>query len=115
MKERFSDYADNYIEYRDFIYFMFKKRPPMDGEEAQFEGLYFLDENELTERERLIMMLSVIKWEVEHNMLTEELKNELDYYYDEVTSGRLEKHITKDDYKLILHDLTECYQRVFCI
>lgn len=113
MKERFSDYADNYIEYRNFIDFMFNKRPPSDGAEAQREGLYFLNENELTERERLIMMLSVIKWEIEHNMLTEELKDELDYYYDEFTSGRLEKHFAKEDYILISQDLKECYQRVF--
>ncbi len=113
MKERFSDYADNYEEYRDFIYYLFDERPPIDGLDAQYEGLYFLDEDELTERERFIMMLSVIKWEVEHDMLTDELKDELEYYYDEVISGRFRKHIRKEDLSSIMSDLSECYNKVF--
>ena len=115
MKERFSDYADNYKEYKEFIYHLFDKRPPNDGLDAQYEGLYFLDEDKLTERERLIMMLSVIKWEVDHNMLTDELKGELEYYYDEVISGRFSKNIRKEDLDSIISDLSECYNRVFTL
>ena len=113
MKERFSDYADNYTEYRDFIYALFKERPITDGYDAQEDGLYFIPESSLTERERLIMMLSVIKWEIEHDMLTSELKDELDYYYDELTSGRLKKHIHQEDLEAITTDLTECFKKVF--
>ena len=87
--------------------------PHRKAEAAIAGQCFFLNEDELTERERLIMMLSVIKWEIEHNMLTEELKDELDYYCDEFTSGRLEKHIAKEDYILISQDLKECYQQVF--
>ncbi|MGN0539023.1 MAG: hypothetical protein ACI4KI_04135 [Candidatus Fimenecus sp.] len=113
MTDCFSDYADNYEEYLHFIYYLFNKREPFDGEEAQREGLYFLEEDKLTERERLIMMLSVIKWEIEHNMLTDELRDELDYYYDEFTSGRLTIHINPEDIRAITKDLTECYKKVF--
>ena len=113
MKECFADYADSYDEYKSFICSLFKDRPPIDGQDAQCEGLYFLDEDELSERERLIMMLSVIKWEVDNDMLTEELKDELDYYYDEMTSGRLIKHIHKEDLASIKKDLSDCYKRVF--
>ena len=113
MKERFSDYADSYDEYKSFIYSFFKDRPPIDGFDAQRNGLYFLDEDTLSERERLIMMLSVIKWEIGHDMLTDELKDELDYYYDELTSGRLKKHIHKKDLISITQDLTDCYNLVF--
>ena len=59
------------------------------------------------------MMLSVIKWETDHDMLTDELKDELDYYYDELTSGRLKKHIRKKDLISITQDLTDCYNLVF--
>lgn len=113
MKERFSDYADTYDEYKSFIYSFFKDRPPIDGFDAQQNGLYFLDEDTLSERERLIMMLSVIKWEIDHDMLTGELKDELDYYYDELTSGRLKKHIRTKDLIAITKDLTDCYNVVF--
>ena len=113
MKECFADYAESYEEYRSFIYSYFKDRPPVTGYEAQCNGLHFLPENDLSERERLIMMLSVIKWEIDHNMLTEELKGELGYYYDEMTSGRLMKHIYKKDLLLIKEDLSDCYKRVF--
>ena len=113
MDERFSDYADNYKEYLEFVYYLFNEREPLDGEDAQREGLYFLEEDKLTERERLIMMLSVIKWEIEHNMLTDELRDELDYYYNEFLSGRLKEHIYQEDRIAITKDLTECYQKVF--
>lgn len=113
MKECFADYADSYEEYKSFIYSYFKDRPPVTGYEAQCNGLHFLSEDELSERERLIMMLSVIKWEIDHNMLTNELEGELDYYYDELTSGRLKKHIHKKDLISITKDLTDCYNKVF--
>lgn len=74
---------------------------------------FFLSEDELSERERLIMMLSVIKWEIDHDMLTDELEGELGYYYDELTSGRLLKHIYKKDFLSITTDLSDCYKQVF--
>ena len=113
MKDRFSDYADNYTEYKNFIYSFLKDRPITDGYDAQCDGLYFIDEDTLTERERLIMMLSVIKWEIDHDMLTEELKDELDYYYDELISERLLLHIEAEDLQAIKTDLTDCYKKVF--
>ena len=108
MKECFADYANSYEEYNSFIYSYFKDRPPVTGYEAQCNGLHFLSEDELSERERLIMMLSVIKWEIDHDMLTDELEGELDYYYDELTSGRLKKHIRAKDFIAITKDLTNC-------
>ena len=59
------------------------------------------------------MILSVIKWEVDNDMLTDELKNELNYYYGELTSGRLNKHIHKKDLISITKDFTDCYKIVF--
>ena len=113
MQDCFSDYADNYIEYRDFIYSYFADRPITDGYDAQREGLEFLDESTLTERERFIMVMSVIKWEIEHDMLTPELEGELDYYYDEFVTGRLAEHINSEDVEPITTDLIECYKKIF--
>ena len=113
MRECFSDYADNYEEYKSFIYYYFDKRPPMDGFEAQMEGICFIREEDVTERERFIMILSVIVWEIEHDMLTEELTGELEYYYYEWESGRLKQHIRKDDLLAMRRDLLVSYKKVF--
>lgn len=113
MKEYFSNYAENYEEYKDFINYLFTKRPPIDGQEAQIEGISFFNQDDVTERERLIIVLSVIKWEIEHDMLTEELAGELDYYYHEYQLGRLDQHIHPIDRAMIVHDLIECYQKIF--
>lgn len=113
MKELFSNYAENYEEYKEFIHYLFTKRPPIDGQEAQREGICYFNQNDVTERERLIIILSVIKWEIDHDMLTEELAGELDYYYHEYQLGNLNQHIAPIDKTMIVHDLIECYKKIF--
>ncbi len=102
--------------YMDFIESMFRQlgySNPKDGFEVQQIALYDTDEDSLTERERFIMILTTIKYELEHDMLTPELKDELDLYYEEVHEGKFDGKLDEDEEEKVLSDLDEFYNKVF--
>lgn len=106
-------FEDNYKEYLEDTYELLENRNIKTGFQAQCNCLYDTDESSLTERERLIMMLPVIKWEVENDVLTPELKDELELYYEEVTEGKFDNLLGEDEVEAVKHDLFECYEKVF--
>ncbi len=76
-------------------------------------SLHDTDESQLTERERLIMILSVVIYEVEHNMLTEEMRGEPDYYYGMLADGEPEGILAENEKVDLIGDFKKYYTMVF--
>lgn len=106
-------HEDNYMEYREMYSELLTSRNVKDGTEAQQQCLYDTDESSLTERERFIMILAVIVWEIDHNILTPELEDELYLYYEDVTSGKFDGLLGDDEVDEIKKDLFRSYETVF--
>ena len=77
------------------------------------EWLCQFDESILEEGERLNVILGVIKWEVEHNCLSEECSDELYLYYEDLVKGRLDNVIDPEEREDVVRDLTECFNKTF--
>jgi hypothetical protein len=106
-------YEDNYNEYLELTYEICESRKLKTGAQVQDHCLYDTDESSLTERERFIMILSVIMYETEHNILTPEIKGELCYYYRTYKNGLLSDMLGDDEREQAIKDLCNCYDKVF--
>ncbi len=85
---------------------------PKNGEEAAGDWLYEFNENRLYEAERFNVILSLIKYCTERDMMSEDLKGELDWYYNEYQEGRLD-FLAPAEADVVLKDLLWCYHKVF--
>ena len=83
------------------------------GEQADTSWLSEFNENQLEEAERLNVILPLIKWCVENDLLTEELEDELYLYYEDYTCGRLDGILAEYEAEEVIKDLTGCYKKVF--
>ncbi len=108
-------YEDKYLDYLDYAYEVSKRHNSSTGWEVQCDCLYDTDEDSLSERDRFVMILAVIVYEVEHDILTPEMKGELDYYYSEYNNGTFDGILGEDEEERIVKDLTDCYNKVFNI
>lgn len=106
-------YEDNYNEYLELTYEICESRKLKTGAQVQDHCLHDTDESSLTERERFIMILSVIMYETEHNILTPEIKGELGYYYRTYKNGLLSDMLGDDEREQAIKDLRNCYDKVF--
>ena len=84
-----------------------------NGQSVQDYMLGDTDDSQLTERERLMCILPVIKWMIEHDMLTKECKTELRIYYREYNEGKFDGLLGDDEADEIRKDLFDCYHKVF--
>ena len=106
-------FDDKYKDYLEHTYSFLDHIHAESGWEAQCLVVHDTDEDQLTERERLLMMLPVIKYEIDHDMLTPELKDELDLYHEDVMNGKFDGQLGDDEEEIIKRDLCACYQAVF--
>ena len=106
-------YEANYNDYTELLIEQAGKNGFDTGTHLQDMFLYDTDESSLTQRERFIMILVATKYEIEHNILTEELEDELWFYYEDYTEGRLDGILGEDEEEQVIHDLIEFYNRVF--
>ena len=106
-------YEDNYMMWRASIIRQLDNCLPKNGNEAEDVILSNTDDSELTERERVMCILPVIKWMIEHDMLTPECKDELDLYYEDFQNGKFDGLLGEDEEDEIRKDLFECYHKVF--
>ena len=107
------DYEDTYMAWKEDELSRLERRKPKSGAQVQDISLHDTDESQLTERERLIMIMSVIIYEVDHNMLTTEICGELDYYYGMLIDGELEGMLADNEKDELIGDLKKYYSIVF--
>lgn len=106
-------YNITYKEITDVFLARVGRDKPQSGAAAANSWLWEFDENKLEEAERLNVILPLIKWCVEHDSLTDELKDELDLYYEDYTNGVLDDILADYEAKEVIQDLTACYKKVF--
>ena len=67
----------------------------------------------LTERSRLIAILPTIIYEVEHDILSEEVSDELWLYYEDLQEGRLAGLFGAEEEKEVFEDLERSFKKAF--
>jgi hypothetical protein len=62
------------------------------------------------EHDRLCVLLPLIKVEIENKMLSDELLEELEIYYEDFNKGVLDDDLYEHEYEEIKSDLHWCYE-----
>lgn len=107
------DYEDTYMAWKEDELARLERLNPKSGAQVQDLSLHDTDESQLTERERLIMIMSVVIYEVDNNMLTEEIRGELGYYHRMMTEGKLEGMLAENEEAAVIADIEKYYTIVF--
>ena len=107
------DYEDTYMAWKEDELSRLEWLKPKTGAQVQDYSLHDTDESQLTERERLIMILSVVAYEVEHNMLTKEIRGELGYYHRILKEGKLAGMLAENEEAEVIADIDKYYDMVF--
>ena len=72
--------------------------------------LYYHGDIQNSEHDRLCVLLPLIRTEIENNMLSEKLLEELEIYYADFNEGVLDDFLYENEYEEIKQDLYWCYQ-----
>ena len=107
------DFEDTYMAWKEDELTRLGRLSPKSGAQVQDFSLHDTDESQLSERERLIMIMSVVVYEVDHNMLTEEIRGELGYYHRMMTEGKLEGMLAENEKDEVIADIERYYSIVF--
>lgn len=107
------EYEDTYMACKKDEFSRLERLNPKSGAQVQDLSLHDTDESQLTERERLVMILTAIAFEVEHNMLTEELSDELYFYYQDLQAGKLDAILGDNEKAAVTADIEKYYAAVF--
>lgn len=107
------NYEDTYTECKAVDFAYLDRVKPLTGSQVQDMILHTTDESKLTERERLIMILTAVAYEVEHDMLTEELSDELYFYYQDLQNGKLDGILGENEKADVVADIEKYYAAVF--
>ena len=107
------EHEDTYMAWKEDEFARLERLNPKSGAQVQDLSLHDTDESQLTERERLVMILTAIAFEVEHNMLTEELSDELYFYYQDLQAGKLDGILGDNEKAAVTADIEKYYTAVF--
>lgn len=107
------DYEETYMVWKEEEIARLERLNPKSGAQVQDLSLHDTDESQLTERERLVMILTAIVYEVDHNMLTEELSDELYFYYQDLQTGKLDRILGDNEETVVKADIEKYYAAVF--
>ena len=107
------EHEDTYMAWKADEFARLERINPKSGAQVQDISLHDTDESKLTERERLIMILTAIAYEVNHNMMTEELSDELYFYYQDLHSGKLDGILGENEAEEVKADIEKYYAMVF--
>ena len=107
------DYEDTYMAWKEDELSRLERLNPKSGAQVQDISLHDTDESQLTERERLIMIMSVVVYEVDHNLLTKEIRGELGYYHRMLKEGRLDGLLADNEKDVVIADIEKYHTMVF--
>ncbi len=85
----------------------------LTGKYAQCSWLPEFNESTLEEGERLNILLPLMQWQTEHDDVTEEIKGEMEWYYDAFEYDNFEKEIDEEERELVKKIFFECYNKAF--
>ena len=72
--------------------------------------LHYHVDDQYDEHDRLCVLLPLIKIEIENHMLSKELLEELEIYYEDFNNGVLDDELYEHEYEEIKADLYWCYE-----
>ena len=104
---------DTYMAWKADEFARLERLNPKSGAQVQDLSLHDTDESKLTKRERLIMILTAIAYEVDHDMLTEELSDELYFYYQDLRNGKLDGILGENEAEEVKADIEKYHAIVF--
>lgn len=107
------EYEDTYMAWKKEEFERLGILNPQSGAQVQDLSLHDTDESKLTERERLVMILIAIAYEVDHDMLTEELSDELYFYYQDLQAGKLDGILGDNETAEVKADIEKYHAMVF--
>ena len=99
-----------YQEVKSDCYECLSNPAPISGKNAQANWLWDQGEMQNNERDRLITLLPLICYEIEHGILTEELLDEVEIYYEDYKAGVFNGLLGDDEIEEIEKDLFWCYE-----
>ena len=76
--------------------------------------LYYHVDLQDDEHDRLCVLLPLIKIEIENHILSKELLEELEIYYEDFNKGTLDDDLYEHEYEEIKKDLYWCYENRYC-
>lgn len=80
-----------------------------DPQVLQNNWLYGMEAMQNDEGERIIALLPIIKFEIEHKILSAELEEELIIYHEDFEKGIFKKYINPEEYNMVEADLNWCF------
>ena len=86
---------------------------PLHGEEAQHYWIEKFSKKAFEGIDRLNILLPLIKFQVEHDMLTEWMREELQLYFEDYAAGRLTEQLIPEEADEVIADLLACHRAVF--
>lgn len=81
-----------------------------DSKTLENSYLYYNVDFQNDEHDRLCVLLPLIKIEIENQMLSKELLEELEIYYEDFNKGVLDDELYEHEYEEIKTDLYWCYE-----
>ncbi len=106
-------YDFDYEGVKEMFEHRFNGRKNLTGKYAQCSWLPNFDESILEEGERLNILLPLMQWQTEHEDVTEEIKGEMEWYYDAFEYDNFEKEIDEEERELVKKVFFECYNKAF--
>ena len=106
-------YDFDYEGVKEMFEHRFNGQKNLTGKYAQCSWLPNFDESILEEGERLNILLPLMQWQTEHDDVTEEIKGEMEWYYDAFEYDNFEKEIDEEERELVKKIFFECYDKTF--
>ena len=106
-------YDLDYEDMKEMFDDLNKKRNDLTGKRVHCNWLSEFNESILEEGERLNVLLPLMQWQTEHDDVTEEIKGEMEWYYDAFEYDNFEKEIDEEERELVKKIFFECYNKAF--
>ena len=115
MKKRVSDEELYYEDFKQQMQFFWDRgikehNGYKDSKVLENSYLYYYIDAQYNEHDRLCVLLPLIKIEIENDMLSKELLEELEIYYADFNDGILDSVLYEHEYEEIKQDLYWCYE-----
>ena len=106
-------YDFDYEGVKEIFDHRFSDEKNLSGKRVQHGWLPEFNESTLEEGERLNILLPLMQWQTEHDDVTEEIKGEMEWYYEAFEYDNFEKEIDEEERELVKKIFFECYNKAF--
>ncbi|MDD7470929.1 MAG: hypothetical protein PUK72_07570 [Oscillospiraceae bacterium] len=106
-------YDFDYEGVKEIFDHRFSDEKNLSGKRVQHGWLPEFNKSTLEEGERLNILLPLMQWQTEHDDVTEEIKGEMEWYYDAFEYDNFEKEIDEEERELVKKIFFECYNKAF--